>query len=183
MKMVRSMISKQVESKYLDQDFQNVVPDIVTPTFHHLTPFATGVDQEERVGNRVRIQSIQLFTTFQNTDAAQQYHCRFMLYQRHGPYDNGPPLAAWYSNTNPDIIMPRKDLLFMLTTRNGGCSSKNVNYTRRWPAGRGPLVTFGNNTALGSQSGSWYLGVYSDQPGGTTTVSYTLRFRVWYKDG
>ena len=176
------MINRNTETKFRDIAIENTVPDIATPAFHHLTPLATGPDQEERIGNRVRLTSLQVFATFSNDSTTTQFHTRVIVYKRHGPFSNDSPLTAWWEVTNPNIVITHKDTMFLMGSRNGSDSMRNFSFSRRWPSGRGPLITWGNTTALGSQSGDWYMGVFSDQPGGTTDMSYTLRYRFWYKD-
>ena len=182
-RMVRQIVNKSEETKRFVRS--NVNQNLTTAgQVIDLFSIAQGVDENERVGNRIRLMGIRFKYEIVNAPGTTIHQIRLLIYKRKGPYDATNPItpgALMNAPMDQDLFVVKKDDYRTMSPITGPVCRKTFNYFKRWGSqSGGQLVSYHGANAIDLQSGNWQFAALS----GTTTFELltAMSVEVFYKD-
>ncbi len=180
---VRSIVSRELETKRATR-FTPLTTFGGAAVTQDMFQVAQGIDETERVGNRIRIVGIHYRLRLFNTGNARTYLVRVLIYKRRGAYSTVTPLPVLTELARPvdlNAFVIKMDRFKLLSPRFGSECTLDFNYHKRFPAGSaGAIVQYDGPLRTDIVSGNWQVvwGV-SDFFG---EVEFSSSIEVFYKD-
>lgn len=122
-KNVKSMVKKQIE-KYVEKKtviysyFGGVTDSLRTPLDNHVTATAQGLDQNERIGNRLNVTSLKYDLFFTGADTTNSMRCIFYIPKNPAFLMSAGSAVGFNKAPDEDQFNILRDI--MVTTSSGG---------------------------------------------------------------
>lgn len=179
MKRVRRVVAANIETKLWTVSWDQQAVNITTPVTQDFPLIDQGLDINDRIGNKVRVQKIVIDTYVSNSDT-NDYRWRIAVFREKGGAFSALPLSTAVDPLTFRIV---SDRLGMVPARNSGQGQVSYPFrlTKRYP-GAGTLVQFVGAAGSGATMGRFRFGMVTESGAGTAFVLLNGSIQVFYTD-
>lgn len=183
-KRVRAVFNSQVETKTKSAfDSNTAITDVIN--IRQLFIVDDGTQEDERIGNRIRLTGIHARLRFVcNAVAGQLRLVRIIIYRQKGSQVGVSPIPGGIGDVvDKDNFTVKKDVLLMLPGGGGDRSTQTFDYHKRFGAGSGgSLVEYFGPAGANVSTGNWFIAYLSNATVPSNDIPLAYQYETFYKD-